>query len=75
MVQFLDMILIIDNPDDFSDNLNMILTATASCYKMFIMWISYEKVSALINSLNEEPFKPLDQNEMKIQGKFERIIR
>ncbi|XP_025162772.1 odorant receptor 46a-like [Harpegnathos saltator] len=75
MTQILDMVLIVNNPDDFTDNLNMMLTMTAACYKMFIMWISYENISALINTLNEEPFKPLDRNELEIRRKFEKIVR
>ncbi|XP_032691026.1 uncharacterized protein LOC116853856 [Odontomachus brunneus] len=75
MTQFLDMVLVIDNAEDFTDNLNMMITVTAACYKMFLMWISYEDVAALINKLNEEPFKPLDRSEMEIRQKFDHIIR
>lgn len=75
MAQILDVILIIDNPDDFCDTLNMMLTSSAACYKICIMWMNYDKMAALIDSLNEEPFTPLDQSEMEIREKFENIIR
>lgn len=75
MAQLLDMILIIDNTDDFIDNLNMLLVSSASCYKTFLMRANEEKIVELINILDEEPFKPLDQSEIKIRRKFDQIIR
>ncbi|XP_025074597.1 odorant receptor 46a-like [Pogonomyrmex barbatus] len=75
MSQFMDIILNVDNPDDFTDNLNMMLTMSASCYKMFIVWLNYENIVALINCLIEEPFKPLDLSEMKIRRQYDKIIR
>jgi len=66
MAQLMDIILNIDNADDFTNNLNMMLTSSTLCYKMFIMWSNYEKVVALIKCLTEEPFKPLDPSEIKI---------
>ncbi|XP_011705258.1 PREDICTED: odorant receptor 94b-like [Wasmannia auropunctata] len=75
MWQFMDIVLNVDNPDDFTDNLNMMLTSSASCYKLFIVWINYEKIAALINCLTEEPFKPLNSDEMKIRRQYDKIIR
>lgn len=75
MLQLMDIVLNVDNADDFTSNLNMMLTTSAACYKIFIMWISYENVATLINSLTEEPFKPLDSDEIKICRHFDKIIR
>jgi len=75
MSQFMDIILNVDNPDDFTNNLNMMLTSSASCYKMFIVWLNYEKIAVLINCLSEEPFKPLNLSEIKIRRQYDNIIR
>lgn len=73
--QFMDIVLNVDNADDFTDTLNMMLTSSAACYKILIMWFNYERVSTLINYLTEEPFKPLDSGEMEIRRQFDRIIQ
>lgn len=75
MAQLMDIIINVENADDFTNNLNMMLTSSAACYKMFIMWLNYEKVAALINCLTKEPFKPLDQGEKEIREEFNQITR
>ncbi|XP_018403364.1 PREDICTED: odorant receptor 49b-like [Cyphomyrmex costatus] len=75
MSQFMDIVLNVDNPYDFTNNLNMLMTSSAACYKMFIVWLNYEKIAALINCLTEEPFKPLNLDEIKIWRQYETIIR
>nr|XP_012230606.1 PREDICTED: odorant receptor 46a, isoform A-like [Linepithema humile] len=75
MAQLMDIILNVDNADDFTNNLNMMLTSSAACYKMFIMWLNYDKVAALISCLTEEPFKPLDPGEMRIRQQFNQTTR
>ncbi|XP_011882841.1 PREDICTED: odorant receptor 46a, isoform A-like isoform X2 [Vollenhovia emeryi] len=71
----MDIILFVDNINDFTENVNMSLTVLASCYKIFIMSINYENIIVLINYLTEEPFKPLDSDEIKIQQQYDRMIR
>ncbi|XP_011882835.1 PREDICTED: odorant receptor 46a, isoform A-like isoform X2 [Vollenhovia emeryi] len=51
------------------------LTTSVACYKTFIMWLNYENIVALINYLTEEPFKPLDSDEIKIRQQYDNIIR
>ncbi|XP_071631653.1 uncharacterized protein [Temnothorax longispinosus] len=73
--QVIDVVMNTDNPNDFTDNLNKSLTVSVSCYKIFIAWLSYKNIAALINYLTEEPFKPLDLGEMKIRKQYDKIIR
>ncbi|XP_024880048.1 odorant receptor 46a-like isoform X2 [Temnothorax curvispinosus] len=73
--QVIDVVMNTDNPNDFTDNLNKSLTVSVSCYKIFIAWLSYKNIAALINYLTEEPFKPLDLGEMKIRRQYDKIIR
>jgi len=75
ILQIMDIVLCVDNADDFTNNINMMLTTLASCYKMFILSINYENFVTLINYLTEEPFKPLDLDEMKIQRQYDKIVR
>jgi len=74
-LQFMDIILNVDNPDDFTNILYMALNVSVSGYKLLIMWLNYESVTTLITILNEEPFKPLDLGEMEIRQKFDKLIR
>ncbi|XP_011882833.1 PREDICTED: odorant receptor 46a, isoform A-like [Vollenhovia emeryi] len=75
ILQIMDIILNVDNTDDFADNLNMMMTVLASCFKIFIACLNYDNIVALINYLTKEPFKPLDTNEMKIRQHYEKVIR
>ncbi|XP_011640465.2 odorant receptor 46a-like [Pogonomyrmex barbatus] len=73
--QFMDIVLNVKNPDDFTDNLNMMMTSSAASCKIFIIWLNYKNITALINYLIEEPFKPLDLGEIKIRRQYDKIIR
>jgi len=73
--QIMDVVMNVDNSNDFINNLNMMLNMSVSCYKIFIAWLSYKNFAALINYLTEEPFKSLDSNEMEIRQQYDKIIR
>ncbi|XP_018317934.1 uncharacterized protein [Mycetomoellerius zeteki] len=73
--QIMDIVMNVDNPNDFTNNLNMMLNMSASCYKFYIVSSSYKNIVALINYLTEEPFKPLDLGEIKIRRQYDKIIR
>lgn len=72
--EFVDITLYIDNTVDFTNNLNMMLNMSTACYKMLIMCLNYENMTALINYLTEEPFKPLDSDELKIRQQYDKKI-
>ncbi|XP_012527647.2 odorant receptor 46a [Monomorium pharaonis] len=74
-LQFMDITLNVDNPDDFTNILYMALNVSVSGYKLLIMWLNYKSVTTLIIKLNEEPFKPMNTDELKIRQKFDKIIR
>lgn len=74
-LQFMDILLNVDNPNDFTDTLNMMMNLFAACCKIFLMYLNYEKIAALINCLTEVPFKPLNLDEMEIRRQYEKIIR
>jgi len=74
-LQFMDIMINVNNPDDFTNILYMALNVSVSGFKLLIMWLNYNNVTTLIIVLNEEPFKPLDLSELKIREKFDKIIR
>lgn len=74
-LQFMDIVLNVDNPDDFTNNLYMMLNVSVSGYKLLIMWINYTNIATLINKFSEEPFKPLDSGELEIYRKYDKLIR
>ncbi|EZA58604.1 ObirOr5-E9 [Ooceraea biroi] len=73
-LQFMDIVLNVDNPDDFTNNSYMMLNVSVSGYKLLIMWMNYKNIAALISKFTEEPFKPLDLSEMEIRRKFDKLI-
>lgn len=75
MLQLVDVVLNVDNADDFTDGLYMMLNGFVSSCKLLIMWRNYEDIVIIINRLTEEPFKPLDSGEMEIRQKFDMLIR
>lgn len=75
MLQFMDIVLNVGNTDDFTSALNLMLTTSVACYKVLIMFLNYKNFVALINYLTEEPFIPLDSDEMKIRQQYDKIIR
>ncbi|XP_036140048.1 odorant receptor 46a [Monomorium pharaonis] len=75
ILQVMDIILYANDIDDVTNNLYMILNVASSCYKIIIMTLNYEKIVALISYLIEEPFKPLDSDEIKIRQQYDQTIR
>ena len=50
LLQFMDIVFNIDNTDVFTNTLNLMLTISASCYKMIIMCLNYDDIVALIDN-------------------------
>lgn len=75
LAQLLDIILNVDNPDDFSENLYITLAMVISCCKMTGLRINRKNIKILTNILKEEPFIPLEADEIQIRHKFDRIVQ
>lgn len=71
----MDLILNVDNPDDFTSTLYTMLTMCVSCYKIFSMWMNHENVETLIQALTMGLFKPVVPAEIEIQRKFDKMIQ
>jgi len=75
LTQFMDLILIVDNVDDFvSNSLIFVSIVTVSC-KATVMIVRRDAIINLVQVLLEKPFKPQNENEMEIQTKFDEYIR
>ncbi|XP_026828395.1 odorant receptor 46a-like isoform X2 [Ooceraea biroi] len=70
--QLLDIIFIVDNADEFTDNFYMLLAMFVSCCKMLSMLINRKNITMLINIVMEKPCKPLEPDEMEIYHKFDK---
>ncbi|KAF3054570.1 Odorant receptor 027 [Nylanderia fulva] len=72
--QFLDLILIVENPDDFTDNFYMLLAMIVSCFKMFSLLVNRSNIAILTDILMNIPCKPIGPDEVEIRQKFDRLI-
>lgn len=73
--QLLDIILTVDNPDDFTDNFYMLLAMIVSCCKMLSMLVNRKNIATLTNILTERPCKPSGSKEMEIYHKFDKGVQ
>lgn len=72
--QFLDLILIVDNPDDFTDNFYMLITMIVCCFKMSNLLVNRGSIAILTDILTKKPCKPVEPDEIEIRQKFDRLI-
>lgn len=68
-------IMFVENSDEFTDTLYMMLTILVAGYKQVYMWIDRKNVMVIINVLTEKPFAPYEIQEEMIQEKFEKMIQ
>ncbi|XP_071562578.1 odorant receptor 46a-like [Temnothorax nylanderi] len=75
ITQFMDIIFIVDNIDDFATNTLMFLTIVAVTCKATTVVIRRNAIIKLVQVLLTAPCKPRDQDEVAIQRKFDKFIR
>jgi len=75
LTQFMDIILIVDNVDDFTTNSLMFLTIVTVCCKATLIVVRRNTIINLVQILLKSPYKFQDANEMTIQRKFDEFIR
>jgi len=73
--QLIDVILNVDNTDDFTDTFYIMLAMIISCCKMIGLLVNRESIGILINILTQKPFIPLEVDEIKIRHKFDKTIQ
>lgn len=75
MAQFVNILLNVDNSDELTDSLYMMLTVFVAGYKQICLWIDHKNITVMIGILTEEPFKPFESQEVAIRRKFDKMIQ
>lgn len=73
--QFMDIVLNVDNSDELTDSLYMMLTVFVAGYKNICLWIDRKNVRMLVNVLRKNPFKPSESHEITIRQRFDKRIQ
>ncbi|KAF3054555.1 Odorant receptor 021 [Nylanderia fulva] len=73
--QIMDIILNVKTPDEFSDSLYTMLPTGIACCKILNLLINRKNIKILTDALIEEPFKPLESDEIEIRQKFDNTIQ
>lgn len=72
--QILDIVFNVDNTDDFSDNVYMTLVTLLSACKITILLMRRKSILSLFETLHKEPFITLNEEEKKIQTRYNNTI-
>ncbi|XP_070518476.1 odorant receptor 94a-like [Cardiocondyla obscurior] len=75
LTQLMDMILIVDNADDFSDNFFILIAMFLTCCKVLVVLVNRNNIVKLIDILMEKPCRPIRSSEIKILYKFDKNIQ
>lgn len=73
--QLMDIILNVNSTDDFADTFYIMLGMVIACCKMTGLLINRKNIGTLTNILVQEPFIPLEADELEIRHKFDRTIQ
>lgn len=75
LTQFMDIVLIVDNMDDFAINSLMFMTIVGVCCKATVAVVRRNAIIDLVQMLLKDPCKPRNEAEVAIQMKFDEFIR
>ncbi|XP_071631676.1 odorant receptor 46a-like [Temnothorax longispinosus] len=73
--QLMDIILNVNNPDDFTDTFYIMLAMIIASCKIFSLLLNRKNIEMLTDALVEKPFKPLEPNEIEIRQKYDNKVR
>ncbi|XP_018058152.1 PREDICTED: odorant receptor Or1-like [Atta colombica] len=75
LTQFMDIIFVVNNVDDFATNTLMFLSIVVVCCKATVIVVRRNTIINLVQILLKAPHKPRDEDEIAIQAKFDKFIR
>ncbi|XP_032667812.1 odorant receptor 46a-like [Odontomachus brunneus] len=75
LTQFLDIVLVVDNVEDFTANFLFFVSVVSVICKIITALTRRDRIVNLIEILQQPPCRVCDQEEMDIQAKFDRSIR
>lgn len=73
--QLMDLILSVDNTDDFTENFYVTLAMLVSCCKMFSLLKNRNNIATLIDTLMKKPCRPIEHDEIEIRQKFDKFVQ
>ncbi|XP_076634609.1 odorant receptor 94a-like [Colletes latitarsis] len=71
-LQFMDIVINVQNQDEFSDNFYLLLAMLVSCHKGYSLVKNRESIAALNDILEQEPFMPENAEEIGIRTRFDK---
>ncbi|XP_078053774.1 odorant receptor 43a-like isoform X2 [Augochlora pura] len=71
----LDIIFNVTNQEQFCDNFSVTVAGLISLYKMLNFMGKRDTILMLVNSLDKEPFVPVNKAEIDIKQKFDKAIQ
>jgi len=71
----MDIVLVVDNIDDFATNTLMFLSIVGVCCKATIVVARRNSIISLVQILLKAPYKPRDEDEVAIQMKYDKFIK
>lgn len=75
VTQFLDIVLVVDNVEDFTTNFLFFTSVISAICKVATALTRRSRIVNLIEILQQPPCRVCNQEEMDIQAKFDRSIR
>lgn len=75
MSQFMNIVVNVEDSEEFIDALYMMLTVLVAAYKQTYMWMDRKNIMKKIDQLSERPFAPCESQEVTIQRKFDKMIQ
>nr|XP_034178576.1 odorant receptor 94a-like [Osmia lignaria] len=70
ILQIMDLLLNVENQDELSEGIYMMLTILVACHKMYSMLMSRKNIAVLNGILENEPFQPENVEEIEIRRRF-----
>ncbi|XP_015432301.1 PREDICTED: odorant receptor Or1-like [Dufourea novaeangliae] len=69
----LDIFLIVDNLADFNDNFCITVPLLSTCFKLYSLLANRRNMETLLDTLEQEPFAPVNIDECEIRRRFHRL--
>ncbi|XP_018403370.1 PREDICTED: uncharacterized protein LOC108780233 [Cyphomyrmex costatus] len=65
----------VDNSDELTDSLYMMLTVFVAGYKNICLWVDRKNLRMVVNILRKKPFEPCESHETIIREQFDKRIQ
>ncbi|KYM95490.1 Odorant receptor 46a, isoform A [Cyphomyrmex costatus] len=73
--QFMNIVVNVDNSDELTDSLYMMLTVFVAGYKNICLWVDRKNLRMVVNILRKKPFEPCESHETIIREQFDKRIQ